>query len=312
MEQSLGKAQVFSVSYIGASDKRQVGVESISNPNANYAGAYLVGDTGTLSYQAMQAEFQRQMSHGLQVLVAYTWSHSIDTGSYGGYSNGNLADINANRGNSDYDLRNVFSAAVTYQPPAVKNNLVMRAITSDWSTDNVVQIRSGAPIDVQDGNFGAYAQTHTTIFRPDVVAGQPKYLTGSQYPGGKALNFAAFTDPPSVYDPTIDAQAPTRQGNLGRNSLRALGLGQWDFSAHRDIPIYEGIKLQFRAELFNIVNHPNFAPFNSSFTSGNTFFGLTNSMLNQYLGSAQATGQQGPLYLPGGARSGEFALKLMF
>ena len=312
LEQSLGKAQAVSLSYIGASDKRQVGVESISNPNKNYANAYLVGGTGTLSYSAMQAQFQRRLTNGLEALVGYTWSHSIDTGSYGAYSNGNLADVNANRGNSDYDLRNVFSAAVTYQPPAVKNNLIMRAITSDWSTDNVVEIRSGAPIDVQDGNFSVYGQTHSTIFRPDVVPGKPVYLSGSKYAGGKALNPAAFTDPPSVYDPTIGGQAPTRQGNLGRNSLRALGLRQWDFSAHRDFTIREALKLQFRAELFNILNHPNFAPFNNSFMSGNTFFGLSTSMLNQYLGAAQATGQQGSLYLPGGTRSGEFALKLIF
>jgi hypothetical protein len=312
LEKSLGKAQVFSLSYVGASDRRQVGVESVSNPNAKYAQAYLVGGTGTLSYQAMQAQFQRRLANGLQALVSYTWSHSIDTGSYGAYSNGSLANVNANRGNSDYDLRHAFSAALTYQPPAVRNNRLMRAITSDWSTDNIVEVRSGPPVDITDGNFSAYGQTHSTIFRPDVVPGKPLYLTGSKYPGGKALNPAAFVDPPSVYDPTVGGQAPTRQGNLGRNNLRALGLWQWDFSAHRDFTLHEAVKLQFRAELFNILNHPNFAPFNSTFQTGNTFFGQTNSMLNQYLGSAQATGQQGSLYLPGGTRSGEFALKLMF
>lgn len=311
-EQALGGAQTVSLSYIGASDKRQLAVESVANPNPNYANAYLVGDVGTLSYSAMQAAFQRRLTRGLQVLVAYTWSHAIDTGSYGAYSNGTLATINTNRGNADYDLRNVFSAAVTYQIPAVKNNFLMRAITSDWATDDVIQIRSGAPIDVTDGNFSAFTQTSSALIRPDVVPGQPKYLTGSKYPGGKALNPAAFTDPPSVYNSTIGGQAPTRQGDLGRNSLRALGLVQWDFSAHRDFPIREGIKLQFRAELFNMLNHPNFGPFNSSFTSGNVYFGKTTSMLNQYLGAAQATGQQSPLYLPGGPRSGEFAAKLIF
>jgi hypothetical protein len=312
LEQSLGKAQTFSLSYIGASDRRQLAVESTTNPNPKYANAYLVGDTGTLSYQAMQAEFQRRLTKGLQMLVGYTWSHSIDTGSYGAYSNGSLADVNANRGNSDYDIRNVFSAAITYQLPAVKNNLLLRAITSDWSTDDVVQIRSGAPIDITDGNFTAFTQTSATLFRPDIVPGHQQYLTGSQYPGGKALNPAAFTDPPSAFVPSLNAQAPTRQGDLGRNSLRAPGLTQWDFSAHRDFTIHEGIKLQFRGELFNILNHPNFGPYNSSFQTGNVLFGKSTQMLNQFLGGAQATGQQSPLYLPGGTRSGEFALKLIF
>jgi hypothetical protein len=65
------------------------------------------------------------------------------------------------------------------------------------------------------------------------------YLHGSQYPGGTALNPAAFTDPP--VDPVTGL--PTRQGNLGRNSLRALGLTEWDFAMHRDFPIHDAVKL---------------------------------------------------------------------
>jgi Carboxypeptidase regulatory-like domain/TonB dependent receptor len=309
VQQALGNDQNFSLSYIGASNKRQASAETVTDPNPNYAEAYLVGDTGTLSYQALQAEFQRRLSHGLQALVSYTWSHTIDTGSYGGYSNGTLADINANRGDADYDLRNVFSGALTYQPPSLKNNRLLRAITSDWSTDDIVQLRSGAPIDVNDANFTALEVTRaSTVIRPDVVPGQPRYLTGSQYPGNKALNPAAFTNPP--VDPTT--MLPTRQGDLGRNASRALGLEQWDFAARRDFPIHENLKLQFRAELFNILNHPNFGPFNNSFLTGNTLFGQSTSQLNQYLGSAEASGAQGALYSPGGPRSGQLALKLVF
>jgi Carboxypeptidase regulatory-like domain/TonB dependent receptor len=309
LERALGRAQSVSLSYIGASDKRQQAAESVSNPNPNYASVYLVGQTGVLNYQAMQVQFERRLTDGLQALVSYGWSHSIDTGSYGGYSNGSLANANANRGDSDYDLRNVFSAAVTYQPPAWKSNSFTRAITSDWSTNNVVQVRSGPPIDVTDGNFAAVTgMAASIIVRPDIVPGQPKYLSGSQYPGGKAMNPAAFTDPP--VDP--DTGQPTRQGNLGRNAFRALGLTQWDFSAQRDFPIHERLKLQFRAELYNILNHPNFAPFNSSFQTGNIYFGQSTQMLSQFGGGLTGSGQQSSLYLPGGPRSGEFALKLIF
>jgi hypothetical protein len=309
VEQALGKAQSFSVSYIGASDKRQQSSESVTNPNPNYSSAYILGQTGFLNYQALQLQFQRRLTDGLQALVAYTWSHSIDTGSYGGYYNGSLANTNANRGDSDYDIRNAFSAAITYQPPAWKRNRFTQAITSDWSTNNIIQIRSGAPIDVTDGNFPAVTgMAASIIIRPDVVPGKPQYLTGSQYPGGKALNPAAFTDPP--IDPV--SMQPTRQGNLSRNALRALGLTQWDFSAQRDFPIYERIKLQFRGELFNIFNHPNFGPYNNSFQTGNIYFGVSTQMLSQYYGGAQYSGGQSSLYLPGGPRSGEFALKLIF
>ena len=267
LEQSLGSAQTFTLSYVGASDKRTLESENIVNPNPNYAAAALIANTGSLSYNALQAQFQRRLTNGLQALVSYSWSHVIDTGSYGSYSNGSFANVNANRGDSDYDLRNVFTTAITYKVPEWKNNLFTRAFTGGWATDDVVQLRTGPPISVQDANFSGLSQTlAATVIRPDVVPGQAQYLYGSQYPGGKALNPASFTDPP--VDPTTGD--PIRQGNLGRNARRALGLSQWDFAARREFPIHERLKLQFRAELFNILNHPNFGPFNSTFQSGNS------------------------------------------
>jgi Carboxypeptidase regulatory-like domain/TonB dependent receptor-like, beta-barrel len=307
LEQSLGKAQTFKLSYVGASNKRMLETEVVTNPNPNYAAAALIGNTGTLNYNALQAQLQRRLMNGLQALVSYSWAHSIDNGSYGAYSNGNLAGVNANRGDSDYDVRNAFTVAITYDMPALRNNMFTRAITSGWSTDNVAQIRSGAPIDIIDANFAAlYHQDAAVVIRPDAVPGQAKYLTGSQYPGRKAINPASVTSPP--VDPV--SGNPLRQGNLQRNAFRAMGLSQWDFAAHREFPIYEGLKLQFRAELFNILNHPNFGPFNNQFQTGNLYFGQSTQMLNQYLGGSY--GGQNPLYAPGSARSGELALKLVF
>jgi Carboxypeptidase regulatory-like domain len=313
LEQSLGSAQTLSVSYIGASDKRLLTAESITNPNPNFASAYLISGTGTLSYAALQLEFQRRLRKGLQSLISYSWSHSIDDGSYGNYANGGFGNVNANRGDSDYDLRHVFTAAITYQPPALRTNWFTRALTSDWSLDDIAQLRTGPPLDVQDGNFSALSHDNASVFvRPDVVPGQPQYLTGSQYPGGKVLNPASFMDPPTELDPILGTLVPTRQGNLPRNGRRSLGLKQWDFAVHRDFPIHEAIKLQFRGELFNLLNHPNFAPFNNVFQTGNAFFGQSTQMLNQYLGGLAGGGQQNPLYTPGSPRSGELALKLIF
>ena len=312
IEQSLGRAQSLTVSYVGAADSRLVRIEEAVQPTPDFAYAYLLGQGSKSSYHALQVEFQRRLSHGLQALVSYTWSHSIDDGSYGNYYSGSLANSNQNHGDSDFDIRNAFTAALTYQPPALRSNFLTRALTSGWSTDDIVQIRSGPPVDIVDNNVNEYGGNTTTVFRPDIVPGVPQYLKGAQCkavfagvgscPGSRALNPASFMDPPN------NGGNPTRQGNLGRNARRALGLMQWDFSAHRDFPIFERVKLQFRGELFNILNHPNFGPFNNAFETGNSYFGESTSMLNQYLGS---TGQN-QLYTPGGSRSGELALKLMF
>jgi hypothetical protein len=307
LEQSLGKAQTLTMSYIGASDKRLLETESVTNL-PNFVSASLVGNAGTLSYNALQAQYRRALTNGLQALVSYTWSHAIDTGSYGSYTNGSFANVNVNRGSSDYDLRQVFSMALTYNVPGVKSNTIARAITSGWSTHNVVQVHSAPPVDLTDARFTGLSRQNTSVLiRPDVVPGQPLYLYGSQYPGGKALNPAAFTDPP--VDPVTGF--PTRQGDLRRNVLRAFGLTEWDFAVHREFTIHEAVKLQFSAELFNVLNHPNFGLFNNIFQPGNVFFGQSTSMQNQ-LGGNVGWGEQSSLYASGGPRSTQMSLKLVF
>jgi len=149
--------------------------------------------------------------------------------------------------------------------------------------------------------------------------GKPLYLYGAQClqapplglgqscPGGKGFNPNAFTDPPT--DPTTGAAL--RQGNLGRNALRGFGAFQWDFAVHRDFPIHESFKLQFRAEMFNVLNHPNFGPPGGGWPFPP--FGLSTQMLGQSLNPAGlAAGAFSPLYQIGGPRSIQFALKLTF
>jgi hypothetical protein len=253
-------------------------------------------------------QFQRRLSHGVQALASYTWSHSIDTGSTGSpnyfYAGGTYApsDANANRGPSDFDIRNAFSLALTYDVPAPKINALTNAILRGWSLENILQAHSAAPVGVTDSLFSQLGNA-AILIRPDIVPGKPLYLYGPQYPGGKAFNQAAFTDPP--IDPVT--HLPTRQGNLGRNALRGFGATQWDFAVHRDFPIRESLKLQFRAEMFNVLNHPNFGPPSNQFGVGG--FGVATQMLGQSLGSGNVgTGAFSPLYQIGGPRSIQLAL----
>lgn len=280
-------------------------------PNPNFAATTLVANAGNSDYNALQLQFQRRLASGLQALASYSWSHSVDIGSYGNYANGSFATINSNRGDSDFDIRNTFSLAFTYNVPNIGRNAFTKAIIGGWSTQNIIQVRSAPPVDVIDKAFTALTSTNSAIqIRPDLVSGQPLYLHGSQYPGGKALNPNAFVNPPG--NPTTGL--PLRQGDLGRNALRAFGLTQWDIAVHRDFPIHESVNLQFRAELFNVLNHPNFGAYNSAFGTGDPYFGQATRMLGQSLmgQGLQGGGAFNSLYQLGGPRSVQLALKLVF
>ena len=312
VEQALGRQQALSVSYVGASGRRLIQTAFVNAPNANFGGAHLVTNAGTSSYNGLQVQFQRRLSHGLQALASYTWSHSLDTGSAGSQGNFanalNPADVSANRGPSDFDIRSAFSAGITYDVPAPKINAFTNAILCGWSLQSMIQARSAPPVDIEDVNFSFFNGGVSADIRPDTVSGQPLYLYGSQYPGGKAVNPGAFMDPPVGPTPRV----PLRQGTLGRNALRGFGATQWDFGVHRDFPIHESLKLQFRAEIFNVLNHPNFGPPNGLFGAGG--FGLSTQMLGQSLSGfgSSGAGAFSPLYQIGGPRSIQFALKLQF
>jgi hypothetical protein len=122
---------------------------------------------------------------------------------------------------------------------------------------------------------------------------------GAGYPGGKIFNSAAFTSAP-------DGQ----QGNLGRNVLRGFGASQADIGLQRQFRVTEKVGLQFRAEFFNIFNHPNFGSPNNDLTS--PLFGHSTQTLANSLGSGGANGGFNPLYQIGGPRSIQLALRLQF
>jgi hypothetical protein len=319
VEQQLGKDRAFTLSYVGAVGRRLIQTEQISQPNASFATADLTGNFGRSDYNALQVQFRQRLSDGLQMLASYTWGHSFDTGSASSLANlsnyfSPQLGAEANRGPSDFDIRNALSAGITYDIPSPKLSRFGSAVFHGWSTENIVQARSAPPVDVYYSGL-SYASTvgaYSAAIRPDVVSGIPLYLRGSQYPGGRALNAAAFISPP--IDPITGV--PLRQGDLGRNALRALGATQWDFAVHRDFPIRESLKVQFRAEMFNCLNHPNFGPPNGDLGSQsfpNPLFGLSTQMLGQSLNSNNTGGGAfSTLYQLGGPRSVQFALKLTF
>jgi hypothetical protein len=312
VQHQLGRYQTVSASYIGSIGRRLLQTANIFSPNPNYGQAFLVSNSATSDYSALQLQFQRQLSQGLQALASYTWSHSIDDASAGSLGDGNggannlVVNPNANRGPSDFDIRNQFSLGLTYDIPVPKSKPFIRTIVGGWSTENFVLARTAPPVNVYNGTWGLSLSNAATAVRPDVVSGQPLYLSGAQYPGGKAINPAAFVEPP-----TDSNGNPLRQGDLGRNALRGFGAFEWDFAVHREFPLHESIRLQFRAEMFNVLNHPSFAPPDRDLSRPQ--FGKSTELLGQYLsGGNLGGGGFNPLYQIGGPRSIQFALKLMF
>jgi len=329
VEQALGKQQGLSVSYVGAAGRRLIQTASIFTSNPNLPADQLVTNAGTSDYDALQLQFQRRLSRGLQALASYSWSHSLDTasaGSIGSGSNELTLNSNVNRGPSDFDVRNAFSMALTYDVPAPKGNAFANEIFRGWSTENIIQARSAPPVNVYNFLFNQLSNGFSTYDRPDVVAGPPLYLYGPQYPGGKAINgtlgavaggcpdgsqsIGPFCPPP--IDPGTGL--PKGQGNLPRNALRGFGATQWDFAVHREFVVHESLKLQFRAEMFNVLNHPNFGQPSGDLSGLFGPFGLSTQMLGKSLAGVQGLGAGAfdPLYQLGGPRSIQFGLKLSF
>jgi hypothetical protein len=300
IERSFGNAQTISATYVGAAGRRLLRQELI-NPNALFTDVFVTRNTATSDYDALEVQFQRRLSRGLQAMASYTWSHSIDIASTESSVNTPAASLDPkiDRGNSDFDVRHSVAAAVTYDLPSPGNDRFLRAIFGHWSMDSMLRARSATPIYIIQKPglgplFGVFGVT-----RPNLILNVPLYINDPTAPGGKRINPAAF------------ANAPTgQQGSLGRNAVRAFPVSQMDFAVRRRFALREGLHLQLRAEFFNLFNHPNFAIVTPADRFGRPDFGRANSMLNQALGF-DATGLN-QRYQLGGPRSIQFAAKLQF
>jgi hypothetical protein len=303
VEQELGKSQALTISYVGAHGGRlleqdQVNVCIPPSPclNPNFGTVYFEKNGLTSDYDALQVQFQRRISHGLQALASYTWSHSLDYGSF----NFALPYI---RGNSDFDVRHNFSGALTYDLPNAFENGFARATLHHWAVDSRISARTGFPVTLLGNTLVDPATGGVFFGNLNLVPGQPLYIYGSQCaaaynnglscPGGRAINPNAFSLPPAG-----------EVGNAPRNFARGFGAWQTDFAVRREFPIYERLKLQFRAEAFNIFNHPSFGAIDP--TLGDPTFGQAIATLNSSLVGLS------PLYQLGGSRSMQLALKLIF
>jgi hypothetical protein len=190
-------------------------------------------------------------------------------------------------------VRHNFSGALSYELPSHFASDFTRALLHHWGFDDRFTVRTGFPVTLYGNNVVNPSTGVTYNGGLGLVQGVPIYIEGPQYPGGRAINPAAFYIPPA-----------NQFGDAPRNFVRGFGASQMDLAVRREFSIHERLRLQFRAEAFNVFNHPNFGTINPYL--GQNLFGQATGTL------ANGIGVLSPLYQLGGPRSMQFALKLVF
>jgi hypothetical protein len=298
VEQQLGEQQTLTINYVASASRRLLTQnfyrpDLLGNPNFTSGnGLYLTINRASAGYQSLQVRFQRSLAHGFQGLLSYTWSHSLDNAST------NFTIYELERGPSDFDIRNNFQAALSYDIPGHYGNDWVSYTLEHWLLDARISARSALPVDIfsmttVDSNSGQGLHFH-----PDRDLTQPLYTYNPVAPTGRQINPQAFTE-------LMDANGNVIEGNAGRNSARGFDAVQADVTLGRDFPFTDRVGLQFRAEAYNIFNHPSFGSIYNSLDNG-PLFGQAYTSLASQLGGLSS------IYQLGGARSMQLALKLHF
>jgi hypothetical protein len=307
VDQSLGRSQVLTLSYVGAAGRRLLRQETLVNPNPTFLQLTVTKNAAVSDYNALQAQFNRRLNTSVQVLASYTWSHSIDTASNDSatFVPGAIIDPLTDRAASDFDIRQTFNSAISYSIPTLSKAAFVEKLIRNWSLDSVFTFRTATPVNIFTTTDVLGLGVPSTS-RPDLIPGVPLYLEDSTIAGAMRFNRAAFSIPPAN---------SKRQGSLGRNALRGFNIHQLDFALRRELKFKENLRVQLKGEMFNIFNHPNFSdPDGSLGTDGvpNTFFGVSTSMFGRSLGAGNISGGLNPLYQIGGPRSIQLSVKVLF
>jgi len=291
LEKSLWEKSLLSLSYFGSSGRKLPRNEATVDGASGILDRLEFTSRGTSNYNALVANFQANVSANLWALVSYTWGHSIDTGSSD--TTPLLATGPSNKGTSSFDVRQVFTASLSYRTPASFGRVL-----GGWTVSGTSLARTGFPFDVTtvDESIGLGFENDD---RANLVPGQPAWISNSAVPGGRELNPAAFQMP-----------AMGGQGTLGRNVLTGAGFFQIDASLRRQLRLYKGISAEASVSAFNVLNHPSFA--SPVGYLGSALFGQSTNMTSLMLGSGSPTTGLTPLFQAGGPRTIELGLRFSF
>jgi outer membrane receptor protein involved in Fe transport len=232
------------------------------NPNPIFNNIQAQIYDGYSNYNALQLRLQKRMSYGLNFQLNYAWSKSLDTGTGNGHGSGidiyqNAYSPGANYGLSDFNATNTLVGQIAYELPFGHGrrfalNGPLDQIAGGWRVSSLFQWHGGVPFtpviqgSVADGldpgltsSFNAGSQLY-----PDVVA-NPKVSNPTHQ---QWFNPTAFTNP-----------TPGSFGNNGRNTLIGPGFANVNFSLAKEFAVREFVKLEIRADMFNVFNHINWA-----------------------------------------------------
>jgi Carboxypeptidase regulatory-like domain/TonB dependent receptor len=252
---------------------------------------------GNSEYNALWIKATKRLSKNLQFETNYTWSKLMDETSYntpGAVWSSNTpmqdsANLRAEHSPSDLDVRQRFTFSGIYELPFKGNRAV-----EGWQFSLINQVQSGNPIEIVTGStFNGVSNT----VRPNILGPVPVGIGSAA--NGNPQYFPALTcNVPATANCLF--QVPTGFGNMGRNLLVGPGFENLDMALYKNTRITERLTAQFRADTFNVFNHPNFAQPNRivSTASGNSF--------------GQITATRAPVGDSGSARQIQLALKLIF
>jgi outer membrane receptor protein involved in Fe transport len=262
IEQQVGNRVAVQAGYVGSTGKklfrfRDINQADPATGNLPFTGFGYINQfesTAWSNYNALQLTLKMRSWHGLTSQVNYTWSHSLDNASDGedyvpnASQPDNSFDPRAEKANSNFDRRQSFNWNFTYEFPNFDSKLL-----SGWAIDGLLRVSTGQPYNLN--SFEGFNGTGEFFERPDVV-GDP--FSGTSTPGA-VLNLGAFAAP-CDWDPVNGVCFGNAHfGSLRRNAFVGPSFHNFDFSISKNTKFGERLEMQFRADFFNLFNHPNFS-----------------------------------------------------
>jgi hypothetical protein len=283
-------------------------------PYQGYDSIYGIIGGANSSYNALQVSGRRNAG-GLQLTLAYTYSHSIDNSS-DRYDSSfvNSYALSSYRASSSYDQRHILTFSYIYDLPILRHSTGLKqALLGGWQVSGITTAQSGEPVTIVNG--GSYDNAGVGN---EVGSGSYADLIGD--PHGSKPQFTPV--PGVVYGPLLDNPGAYTQptgltfGDSGRNSLAGPGRLNFDMGLFKHFKVKESMALEFRAEAFNVFNHPQWNGINNTSCGYVTDAGLASSGSNDCVNGNNDNQEVPSNFLhPSGAhngRIGEFGLKFIF